>query len=197
MFKRSIEDDHEEYIFTAKRKRSANERTLYDYRMSLLEKLYPNELVTREAITYTIFFSEPVKEDTLSEYIIPYMKYINAGRKEEDRPYISNDEIENIAKYYLHPEDYKEVTGVKDYEPNKPISSYQNLSYADKEKIYGNHYYWIWKITTKESEILQILHDNLTKIIDDEYKKRHMPRYTIGERINRAFRKIKEMIINF
>lgn len=194
MFKRSIEDDHEEYIAMAKRKRSEAERDKYDYRMSLLESLYPNEMVTREAITYTIFFSEPVRENIINDYVIPYMRYVNKGRKEEGLPFLNDDQIETIAKYYLHPEDYKEITGIEDYQSRKPISSYKNLSYAEREKIYGNHYYYIKKIIDGETKVL---HDNLTKVIDDEYKKRHMPRYTFSERIGRAFRNLKEKIINF
>lgn len=188
MIKRSIEDDFEQYVAIAREERNSYEKGLYDYRMNLLESLYPSELVTREAVVFSLFVSNPAKDSEVDDFIIPYMKIINRGRKAEDLAYLPDDQIENIGKYYKDPESFKEVTGVENYDSSKQIKSYENLSYNDKYNIYGNHYYWIWKISLEE---------NLEKVIENEYKKRKMPRYTIGERINRAFRKIKEIIINF
>ena len=194
MIKKSIEDDIEQYMAIARKNKNSYEKKLFDYRMSLLDALYPSELVTREAVLFSLFLSDPAKDIEIEDYIIPYMRMVNEGRKAEDLPYITDKQIENIGEYYKNPEAFKEVKGIEGYELIKLINSYDNLSDEDEYQIYGNHYYWIWSISLEETKAFK---KNLEKVIDKEYKKRKMPRYAIGERIHRGFKSIKEMIINF
>lgn len=196
MLKKSIEDDYEQFIELTKSIRNKEARRQYEWRMRILEILYPNELVTREAVTNSIFLNEIDEghKSTLNDFIVLYMKYVNKHRKEEDIPYITDKQIENIGEYYKNPEAFKEVKGIEGYEPSKLINSYNNLSDEDEYQIYGNHYYRIWSISLEETKAFK---KNLEKVIDKEYKKRKMPRYTIGEKIHRVFKSIKEMIINF
>ena len=150
MLKKSIEDDIEQYIAIARENKNSYEKKLFDYRMSLLDALYPSELVTREAVLFSLFLSDPAKDIEIEDYIIPYMRMVNEGRKAEDLPYITDKQIENIGEYYKNPEAFKEVKGIEGYELIKLINSYDNLSDEDEYQIYGNHYYWIWSISLEE-----------------------------------------------
>ena len=196
MLKKSIEDDYEQFIELTKSIRNKEARRQYEWRMRILEILYPNELVTREAVTNSILLNEIDKDHkaTLNDFIVLYMKYVNKHRKEEGIPYITDKQIENIGQYYKNPEAFKEVKGIEGYESCKAISSYDNLSEEDEYQIYGNHYYLIWKISLEETQAFK---KNLIDVKDKECDKCNLPHnhYTIGERIHRVFKSIKEKIL--
>ena len=122
MLKKSIEDDYEQFIELTKTIRNKEARREYEWRMRILEILYPNELVTREAVTNSILLNEMAKDhkSTLNDFIVLYMKYVNKHRKEEDLPYITDKQIENIGKYYKNPEAFKEVKGIEGYDLGLP-----------------------------------------------------------------------------